>query len=121
MAFHPEHLPETVYWAYKLGPSLWIFVVVVALDAKITNIDALTNIAFYLHHPELSGGRALRKHEKKLIAEWKSYRTKIKVMAEDFKKIDYSPKHKTPGFRSMIPDNFDDVFGDTSWKVEEGF
>ncbi len=64
-----------------------------ALDAKITNIDALTNIAFFLHHPELSG-RPLRKDETKLIAEWMSFRTKIKAFVPKWFKIS-SPSEPT--------------------------
>lgn len=79
MAFHPEHLPITVFEVYKQGPVGWMLVIQTALQVGIRNIDALTNIAFYLHHPELDG-RPLRKDEIKLIAQWKGFRTGIKPL-----------------------------------------
>lgn len=86
MAFHPEHLPPTVYEIYKKGPSMWMFAVQAAIPYGITNSDTLTNMAFYMHHPELDG-RPLRKDETKLIAEWKSFRTKIKPLVPIWVKV----------------------------------
>lgn len=100
MAFHPEQLPITVYEIYKCGPVAWILTVQSAVQVKITNIDTLTNIAFYLHHPELSG-RRLRKDETKLIAEWKAYRTKIKPLIPHWIRIDSSPESTNSGKKTF--------------------
>lgn len=76
MSFNPKLLPPTVYEVYKHGPMAWILVIKTAIELKITNIDKLTNIAFFLHHPELNG-RPLVVGETKLIAQWKGFRTLI--------------------------------------------
>lgn len=99
MAFHPEHLPTTVYDIYKCGPVAWILVVQSAVQVRITNIDTLTNIAFYLHHPELDG-RPLRKDETKLITQWKAFRTLIKPIVPHWIKI-YSPSEPTNVFKKL--------------------
>lgn len=79
MAFHPEHLPKTVCEFYKKGPLMWMAAVQAAIQVGIRNPDTLTNIVFYVHHPELEG-RPLRKHETKLIADYNVFRTMIKAV-----------------------------------------
>lgn len=82
MSFDPKTLPPTVYEIYQNGQSWWIFTVLTAIQLKITDINLLTNIAFYMHYPELNG-RPLRSDEKKLIADWKSFRARIKPFLQE--------------------------------------
>lgn len=82
MAFNPESLPSKVYEAYKLGPAMWPLVVERAIEAKITNVNRVTDIMFYLHHPELKG-RSLRSDETGLTNEWKGFREMIRRRVEE--------------------------------------
>lgn len=79
MPFNPNHLPPTVYEAYKKGPTAWIFVIRTAIEVGYKNPDKLTDIAFYLHHPEL-GGETIKMNDTKLIAQWKGFRQIIKTL-----------------------------------------
>ncbi len=91
MAFNPEHLPTTVYEIYKMGPLMWMVTVQSAIQVGIRNPDTLTNIVFYVHHPELEG-RPLRKDETKLIADYKVFRTMVKAMLPEMIKTHEAPK-----------------------------
>jgi hypothetical protein len=51
-----------------------------AIHAGIRNVDRLTDIVFYLHHPERQG-RALGPHEGALINQWKSFRSMVQPRA----------------------------------------
>lgn len=79
MTFNPKLLPPTLYEAYKKGPTSWVFVIKTAIELGIRNSDKLTDIVFYLHHPELKG-RQLRVGETKLIESWKLFRFLIKLL-----------------------------------------
>ncbi|HMT06548.1 MAG TPA: hypothetical protein PKA82_00985 [Pyrinomonadaceae bacterium] len=74
MPFNPKELKVTVYEQYKKGHSNWLFTLDCAVQCGIRDVNTLTNIAFYLHHPELNY-RSLTSDESLLIAEWKSFRT----------------------------------------------
>ena len=80
MPFDPKTLPPGVYAVYKQGPKMWPLVVQKALDATIFDIGKLTDMVFYLHHPERIGN-PLKPHEAKLISEWKAFRTMITPLA----------------------------------------
>jgi hypothetical protein len=84
MSFDPKTLPPTVYEIYQKGSAYWMFTVLTAIQLKITDINLLTNIAFFMHYPELYG-RAIRSDEKKLIADWQSFRARIKPLLDDVK------------------------------------
>ncbi len=77
MAFDPKKLPAKVYDAYKLGPGVWPIIIEAAIQENIQDVDRLTSIIFYLHHPERLG-RPLKSDETSLINEWKAFRTIIK-------------------------------------------
>jgi len=76
MSFDPRKLPLGVYTEYKKGPKFWPLVVKKAMDAAIFDVTKLTDIVFYLHHPERIGN-PLKPFETKLINEWKAFRTTI--------------------------------------------
>lgn len=61
-----------------------MFTVLTAIQLNITDINLLTNIAFFMHYPELNG-RPIRSDEKKLIADWKSFRARIEPLLDDVK------------------------------------
>lgn len=73
MVFNPRRLPKPVYEMYKLGPDNWVRTVKSAIQMKITNINKLTDIAFYLNNPDLKG-RPLKIGETWLAAKWNYYR-----------------------------------------------
>src|SRR5215204_1451492 len=62
----PKKLPPGVYAEYKKGPKFWPLAVQKAMDAAIFDITKLTDIVFYLHHPERIGN-PLKPFETKLI------------------------------------------------------
>lgn len=74
MSFNPKTLPPTVYDSYLAGKGSWVRTVSFAIDYGISDKNKLTNIAFYLHHPELEG-RPLKKEESLFIAEWKLFQS----------------------------------------------
>ena len=51
-----------------------------ALRIGIRDENRLTNIAFYLHHPERHG-KPLTPEESKLVEQWKAFRTLVRYMA----------------------------------------
>lgn len=76
MSFNPSKLPPNVYAAYKMGAMAWPLVVEKGIQAGITDTDRLTDIVFYLHHPERNG-RPLEAREAGLITQWKNFRSII--------------------------------------------
>jgi hypothetical protein len=90
MAFSPASLPETVREAYRMGPMAWPLVVQRAFVCGITSSDKLTDIVFFLHHPERNG-KALASDETALIAEWKMFRNMIAPSVRDMR----DPAHGT--------------------------
>jgi hypothetical protein len=76
MSFDPRKLPAGVYQAFRQGPMAWPLVVQRAIQAGIRDTDKLTDIVFFLHHPERAG-RALAPHEGALINQWKSFRNLV--------------------------------------------
>jgi hypothetical protein len=57
MSFDPSKLPTAVYQAYRQGPMAWPLVVDKAIGAGIRDVNALTDIVFFLHHSERAGRR----------------------------------------------------------------
>jgi len=86
MAFNPASLPETVQEAYRLGPNSWGFVLQSAVISGIENLDKLTDIVFFLHHPERKG-KWLASNEISLFAEWKKFRDLIAPRIPDMVKV----------------------------------
>ena len=76
MSFDPKTLPSSVQIAFKQGPLAWALVVENCLRAGIYEPDKLTDIVFFLHHPERNG-RPLLAVETTLIKQWKGFRTLI--------------------------------------------
>jgi hypothetical protein len=76
MSFDPKTLPPTVQAAYRQGPLAWALVVESCLRTGIEDPVKLTDIVFYLHHPERLG-RPLLPTETTLIKQWKGFRTLI--------------------------------------------
>lgn len=84
--FRKSALPSTVREAYDMGALAWALAVRRAIDAGIRNLDKLTNIVFFMHHPErMQGGvgKELKQSEpgyRKLADEWKAWRGLVKPM-----------------------------------------
>ncbi len=78
MSFDLSKFPAPVQYAFKItAPSLWPTVTFGAIACGVKDPIVLADLAFHLHHPELSG-RSLKSSEKGLIAEWKAYYRIIK-------------------------------------------
>jgi hypothetical protein len=84
MAFDPKKLPSKVYEAYKLGVMAWPLTIQEALESDILDLNKLTDIVFYLHHPELVG-RSLAANDTALIRKWKLYRGLIASRQAEYK------------------------------------
>lgn len=56
-----------------LGRGLWDTAVRIAIGAGITDVNRLTNMLFYLRHPELRGKR-IEPHQRELAREWTEIR-----------------------------------------------
>jgi hypothetical protein len=102
MPFDPRSLPPGVQAAFRQGALAWPLVLQKALDATIFNLNKLTDIIFYLHHPERIG-RPLQPHETKLINQWKGFRTMItpsvRARTSEFYRIfDGTEGTDVPGF-----------------------
>lgn len=79
MTFDPKTLPPSVQEAYRHGAGAWPVVVKKAIEAGIQDINKLTDIVFFLHHPDRNG-RAISPSESKMIEEWKGFRSSIQPM-----------------------------------------
>ena len=84
MAFDPKKLPAKVYETYKMGVLAWPLAVQEALESGILDLNKLTDIVFYLHHPELVG-RSLAANDTALIKKWKLYRGLIASRQAEYK------------------------------------
>jgi len=76
MSFDPKTLHPSVQTAFKQGPLAWALVLENCLHAGMRDPDELTDIVFFLHHPERKG-RPLLPVETTLIRQWKGFRTLI--------------------------------------------
>jgi len=76
MSFDLKTLPLTVQTAFRQGPLAWALVVESCLRVGIEDPGKLTDIVFYLHHPERNG-RPLMPSEVTLINQWKGFRKLI--------------------------------------------
>ena len=73
MSFDLSDFPSPIQFIFKsTAPSLWPTVTLCAIACGVKDPNVLADLAFHLHHPELSG-RSLKSSEKSLIAEWRSY------------------------------------------------
>lgn len=73
MAFDLAKLPAPVQLAFRTSaPSFWNAVVFGAIACGVRDPKVLADLAFHLHHPELSG-QSIRPDQSDLISEWKSY------------------------------------------------
>lgn len=81
MAFDPKKLPPGLYAEFTKGPKFWPLLVKRALTMHIFDTTKLTDLVFYVHHPERIGN-PLKPHETKLINEWKAFRTTITPWAQ---------------------------------------
>ncbi|MQM29754.1 MAG: hypothetical protein CRU78_04065 [Candidatus Accumulibacter phosphatis] len=94
--FRVASWPAGVREAFRMGPLAWSLGVQRAIQAGVSSLDDLTNLVFFMHHPErvLAGkGRALRHGEAgydRLVKEWKAFRTLVAPL------LKYPPKSKLP-------------------------
>jgi len=114
--FRVANLPFKVRDAFSKGPLAWPLAVHRAIEAGRSNLEDLTDMVFFMHHPEriLSGtGRALDAQEpqfEKLRKEWKAWRTLVRPLVEKSGK----PKASTTRPRAIVP------FGKLKWGVPGG-
>ncbi|MBL8231872.1 MAG: hypothetical protein JNL98_25465 [Bryobacterales bacterium] len=102
MAFNPSNFPPSLRAEYeraKRSPVLWPVVVMEAARVNIKDEATLTNIVFFLHHPELNG-RAIAAYETKLVEEWKWWRGMVKKMIPN---LNPPPKPSAPPSPSSPP------------------
>ena len=92
MPFNPKELPVSVQSAFNIGPIAWPLVLERSLMSGIRDITKLTDIIFYLHHPERIGN-PLKPHETKLIDQWKGFRTLVRQRA---------PRYVSPFISNLI-------------------
>ncbi len=85
MAFNPNRLPADVREAFKMGALAWPLAVSRAVQANIVSLSYLTDMVFYMHHPERIG-RPLDASETGLIEEWRSFQFLIRPTIPHHKK-----------------------------------
>jgi hypothetical protein len=79
--FRLNRLPRPVQDAFTMGPRAWPLAVRRAIDAGLVNLSDLTNIVFFMHHPErMSGGEGMALNPREpqfetLRKEWVAWRT----------------------------------------------
>ena len=76
MSFQLATYPASVQAAFRQGPMAWALVVENCLRSGIYEPTRLTDIVFYLHHPERNG-RPLLPSEITMIKQWKGFRALI--------------------------------------------
>lgn len=74
--FNPKEFPITVQVPWQKGSSHWMSIVETAITGRITNVNALTDLAFYYHHKNLIGV-CLTGADIDLVAQWKAFRDMI--------------------------------------------
>ncbi|MEZ5427639.1 MAG: hypothetical protein R2747_15330 [Pyrinomonadaceae bacterium] len=94
MPFNPNRLPPTVYDIYKKGPGLWVLTVQTAIEVGITDINKLTDIAFYQHNPDLKG-RSIKLGETQLIEQWQYFQRLIRGLAKSYMEENESQSHRS--------------------------
>ncbi len=83
------NFPAETQKLFRQGAILWPAAVAAAIDGGIENTNTLTDLTFFMHHPErMSGsvGRAIDGAEpnaQKLIDEWKGFRTMVAPMVAE--------------------------------------
>lgn len=84
--FRLKDLPGNVQTTFQQGAILWPLAVQRAIAAGITSLEDLTDMVFFMHHPErLQGGIGMPLSQtdpqfSKLAAEWKGWRAMVEPM-----------------------------------------
>jgi hypothetical protein len=84
--FHLSQFPADTRSTFRKGAILWPLAVTQATDGGVKNVDDLTNLVFFMHHPErMTGdtGRALDPKEadfQRLADEWTGFRSMVRPM-----------------------------------------
>jgi len=82
--FQLAEFPAATRTTFHQGAILWPLAVTQAIDGGIKSVDELTNLVFFMHHPErMTGetGRAIDPKEadfKRLADEWTGFRIMVK-------------------------------------------
>ena len=86
--FRLAEFPTDTRTTFHQGAILWPLAVTQAIYGGVKNVDALTNLVFFMHHPErMTGdtGRALDPKEanfQRLADEWTGFRTMVRPMVK---------------------------------------
>ena len=86
--FRLAEFPADTRTTFHQGGILWPLAVTQAIDGGVKNVDDLTNLVFFMHHPErMTGdtGRALDPKEvdfQRLADEWTGFRTMVRPMVK---------------------------------------
>ncbi|MDH4084708.1 MAG: hypothetical protein OEU99_14275 [Nitrospira sp.] len=90
--FHVSQLPQKAIDVFNQGFALlWPVAVREAVEAQFKDVNVLTNMVFFMHHPERMSngtGKALKSSEPnftKLAAEWNGFKTLILPILENQK------------------------------------
>ena len=81
MAFATASLPPSaraLFEQAQKAPPLWPSVIRESYRVGIKDLNKLTDIAFFVHHPHRNG-KAISAGESQLIKEWKGYRETIRT------------------------------------------
>ncbi len=112
--FNLAQFPVTTRTTFHQGAILWPLAVNQAIDGGVKNVDDLTNLTFFMHHPErMTGdtGRALNPKEadfQRLADEWTGFRTMVRPMVK-------TPSSGTPsgsGKSESLAEEFTDFVED---------
>lgn len=101
--FRPASLPKPVREAMGMGALAWPLAVQRAIASGLRKLDELTNIVFFMHHPErmVAGiGRALDSGERHFAAlsnEWKAFRTLVRPLLGPSAPAPRAPSPVAPG------------------------
>lgn len=86
--FRLANFPVDTRTTFHQGAILWPLAVTQAIDGGVKNVDDLTNLVFFMHHPErMTGdtGRALDPKEadfRRLADEWTGFRTMVRPIVK---------------------------------------
>lgn len=104
MAFTEMNLPPTaraLFLMAQKAPPLWPAVVKESYRVGIKDLNYLTDIAFFVHHPE-RGGRLISPGEPVLAREWKAYRSDIEALIPAATKPTGPAKPVTPAAPTLL-------------------
>jgi len=101
--FNPSQYPARLQEIYRQGAMYWPVAVQTAKEIGYKQLDKLTDLVFYMHHPELHG-RPINAGETTLANEWVAFRSLIRPALDYNSKPSGGSGGTAPSLRKLLAD-----------------